>query len=448
MGNRLSKAGSGQGHQAQASQASNHRLSRSRLLELVEPLRRSIPIVGKSPLLEDALVAAAKFAPLATDSVLVTGETGTGKELIAELIHGLSGRRGPCVIVNCGAIPEQIAGTELFGHTKGAFTGAVASSRGKFLAANGGTIFLDEIGELPASVQIMLLRVLNTRKPGEPAWVTPIGSAAAVPCDVRVICATNVDLEDSVRSGKFREDLWYRISPFRIKLPSLAERPEDVPLLVRHIEAEFIRTTPDYALAIFSDEAIDFLVHNIHLIGGNIRGLLNIVKRAMLLADGEFVQSSDPSLAEILNVSTDDDSTTATQTRKFTPMVVGEITESNIRRAILSCGPFTLSSREARYGTTIVAIAHNIGVRPENIEEFASDHGIDIIGIIDAERRKIFEAHLGKGLSRAKFAVQVGIPQERINYYAKRLNITITEEMFKAPVDLDVRAEPRARTLS
>ena len=213
-----------------------------------------------------------------TDStVLILGETGTGKELVARAVHDQSLRAEmPLVPVNCGALPENLIESELFGHRKGAFTGADEHRTGLFQVANGGTLFLDEIGELPKAMQAKLLRFLES---GE---VRRVGDNESFTCDVRVICATNRDLAAMVAAGEFREDLWFRINTFEIPLPPLRERVDDIPLLARHLAARFgaPRGSDD---EIFSPEALEALME--HTWPGNVRELANVIEHALILCD-------------------------------------------------------------------------------------------------------------------------------------------------------------------
>jgi transcriptional regulator with PAS, ATPase and Fis domain len=186
------------------------------------------PLVGNSPKMRQVHALINKIAD-SNSTILITGESGTGKELAARAIHELSQRREqPFVPVNCGAIPEELLESELFGHVRGAFTGAVNSRQGRFQLANGGTLLLDEIGEMSPKLQVKLLRVLQERQ------FEPVGSDRAVQVDVRVVAATNRDLHVAVREGKFREDLFYRLNVLPVQLPSLREREGDIPLLVKH----------------------------------------------------------------------------------------------------------------------------------------------------------------------------------------------------------------------
>jgi PAS domain S-box-containing protein len=219
----------------------------------------------------------------ATDAtVLVLGETGTGKELIARAIHTRSRRRDAVMVkVNCGAIPPTLAETELFGHEKGAFTGAVQRKPGRFALANNGTIFLDEIGELPLEVQVKLLRVLQERE------VEPVGATRATPINVRVIAATNRDLSESVQRGAFREDLFYRLNIFPIQVPPLRERQADVPHLARHFVAEFARRMGRPAREIGTEAMRQLTTYRWP---GNIRELANVLERAVILCDGPAIR--------------------------------------------------------------------------------------------------------------------------------------------------------------
>ena len=214
-------------------------------------------------------------------TVLILGESGTGKELIAKAIHSMSGRTGRLVPVNCGAIPEDILESELFGHEKGAFTGAIASRIGRFQLADSGTIFLDEIGEMSPKLQVKLLRVLQERK------VDPVGSTRSIDVDVRVIAATNKDLAEEVKAGRFREDLYYRLQVVPVTLPSLREREGDVELLARHFLKRHAHdlSRPDLA---FSDDSIRIL--SSYMWPGNIRELENIVERVAILSEQDDIQ--------------------------------------------------------------------------------------------------------------------------------------------------------------
>ncbi len=240
-------------------------------------------IVGVSAKLAQLreLIARAAAAPT---SVLITGESGTGKELVARALHEQSDRReAGFVVVNCGALPENLMESELFGHERGSFTGASAAKEGLVRAADGGTLFLDEIGELPLPLQVKLLRVLQERK------VRPIGSESETSVDVRVVAATNRDLEAEIEAGNFREDLYYRLNVIRLVLPPLRERPEDIRPLAEHLlekHAALQRRTLS-----LSEEALRWLSHR--SFPGNVRELENVVERAVALGRGPVLSVED-----------------------------------------------------------------------------------------------------------------------------------------------------------
>jgi formate hydrogenlyase transcriptional activator len=233
-------------------------------------------IVGSSAPLRRVLVLVSKVAP--TDStVLVTGETGTGKELIARAIHRRSPRASrPFVSVNCGAIPPSLINSELFGHEKGAFTGAVQRQLGRFELADRGTIFLDEVGELPPETQVALLRVLQERT------FERVGGGKPIPLDVRVIAATNLDLATAMESGAFRQDLYYRLSVFPIHVPPLRERAEDIPLLVEYLTQRYASKAGKRITSV-SRRTIDLLTA--YDWPGNVRELQNVIQRAVILCE-------------------------------------------------------------------------------------------------------------------------------------------------------------------
>jgi PAS domain S-box-containing protein len=235
-------------------------------------------IVGGSPLLKVVLARVAKVAP--TDStVLINGETGTGKELIARAIHKRSQRSGRAFVkVSCAAIPHSLIASELFGHEKGSFTGALQRRLGRFELADGGTIFLDEVGELPAETQIALLRVLQERE------FERVGGNQSIPADVRVIAATHRDLPAAVISGSFRSDLFYRINVFPIELPPLRERKEDIPMLVRYFIDRYARKAGKRIRSV-SNKTLELLQS--YPWPGNIRELQNVIERSIIVCDTE-----------------------------------------------------------------------------------------------------------------------------------------------------------------
>jgi len=237
-------------------------------------------IVTRSTLVEDVLAKAQRVAA-GDASVLIQGESGSGKELLARAIHRASPRANePFVAINCGAIPETLLESELFGHTKGSFTGAIADQRGLFVAADKGTLFLDEIGDMPLALQVKLLRVIETRE------VRPIGASRTIPFDVRIISATHRDLAREKALGTFREDLYYRLNVVTLKLPSLAERPEDIALLAHHFLAKL---APRYGRekASFSSDALELLAKARW--PGNVRQLYNVVEQSIALCPTEVI---------------------------------------------------------------------------------------------------------------------------------------------------------------
>jgi len=241
-------------------------------------------VVARSAAMRKTLDLVARIAPART-SVLITGESGTGKERIARRIHELSDRRsGPFLVVNCGALPENLMESELFGHEKGAFTGAVERTLGVIREAEGGTLFLDEIGELPLPLQVKLLRVLQEKA------VRPVGATKETVVDVRVLAATNRDIEQDVESGKFRQDLYYRINVIRLELPPLRERLDDVPPLaeaiIRRLASEMSRE-----LRGFTPDALRALMA--YQYPGNVRELENILERAATLAGSPVIGLGD-----------------------------------------------------------------------------------------------------------------------------------------------------------
>lgn len=240
----------------------------------IQQVKQRFGVIGNSPLLNRSLEVAMQVAP--TDiSVLVTGESGTGKEIIPQVIHHLSARKhGEYIAVNCGAIPEGTIDSELFGHEKGSFTGASGSRQGYFEVANNGTIFLDEVAELPMQTQVRLLRVLET---GE---FIRVGSSKAIKTNVRVVAATNENMQKAISSGKFREDLFYRLSTVPIQLPPLNKRKEDIHLIFRKFAHDFAEKYRMPAIKL-TDLAVEVLQN--YLWPGNIRQLKNLVEQLSVI---------------------------------------------------------------------------------------------------------------------------------------------------------------------
>jgi len=255
-------------------------------------------IVGKSPALQKALEQVAIVAP--TDAtVLLYGETGTGKELIARAVHNLSSRRKRTLVrINCAAIPSGLLESELFGHERGAFTGALMQKKGRFELADGGSLFLDEIGDIPLELQPKLLRAVQEQE------FERLGSARTIRVNVRMIAATHRNLSGMIREGKFREDLYYRLNVFPVAIPPLRERREDIPLLVNYFVSKLsrqmgrqIKTIPPRTMELLTN----------HPWRGNVRELANFIERAVVLSQseelkipaGEFIASESPEIASI-----------------------------------------------------------------------------------------------------------------------------------------------------
>jgi PAS domain S-box-containing protein len=312
------------------------------LQQEVKLLHGHTRIVGQSQALKRVLAQAEQVAPTGS-TVLLMGETGTGKELIASAIHELSPRRDQAMVrVNCSAIPTPLIESELFGREKGAYTGALSKQIGRFELANGSTLFLDEIGDLPSDVQVKLLRVLEDRK------IERLGSPRSIPVDVRIIAATNHDLEEAVREGRFREDLYYRLNVFPITVPPLRERREDIPALVSALVGEF-GTALGKKIESVARESMDALQR--YNWPGNVRELRNVIERAMIVAKGPKLWIEPPGKAA------------ATQTPR---LAMKEVEREHVRRVLEMTGwrvrgrngaaemlgvkPTTLESRMAKLG--------------------------------------------------------------------------------------------------
>ncbi|MCB0339104.1 MAG: sigma-54-dependent Fis family transcriptional regulator [Bdellovibrionales bacterium] len=237
-------------------------------------------IISQSPAMVDIFSQIERLAPFKT-TILISGESGTGKELLARAVHNHSPRRKKAFVpINCGAIPENLMESELFGHKKGSFTDATRDKKGLFEEADGGTIFLDEIGELPVHLQVKLLRALQEQQ------IRPVGQEESIDIDVRVLAATHRDLEDDVMTGRFREDLFYRLNVVSMHLPALRERPDDIPLLVEHFVQKHNRKL-GLEIKDVDSEALECMLR--YRWRGNIRELENCIERAMVLADGDTI---------------------------------------------------------------------------------------------------------------------------------------------------------------
>ncbi len=255
-----------------------------RLRQQMSELSGADEIVGESPQMKKVIDLAKTVAQTDT-TVMIRGESGTGKELVARTIHANSSRKYfPIITVNCGAVPETLLESELFGHEKGAFTGAQYRRKGRFEMADGGTIFLDEIGTISQKMQVQLLRVIEAKQ------FTRVGGNDAISSDFRVICATNRDLEAAIAEGSFREDLYYRLNVFTIYVPPLRERRVDIPPLINHFVKKYAASMGKPVLDIDS-EAMDLLIRNRW--PGNVRELENVIERAMVLANPPAIKPAD-----------------------------------------------------------------------------------------------------------------------------------------------------------
>jgi transcriptional regulator with GAF, ATPase, and Fis domain len=283
-------------------------------------------IIGSDFGLKAVMRMVQQVAPL-DSPVLLLGETGTGKEVIANAIHYSSARKdGPFIKVNCGAIPETLLDSELFGHEKGAFTGAISQKRGRFERADKGTIFLDEIGELPAQAQVRLLRVLQTKE------IERVGGTTSIPVDIRIISATNRNLQEMIASGRFREDLWFRLNVFPIMIPPLSQRREDIPALVHHL---IERKSKELKLAerpVLATGALERLM--VYDWPGNVRELENLIERALIQSRGDmlsFETLSAPQVPVGREVTHD-------AGRNRTVLSLDEINAQHIRQALETAG--------------------------------------------------------------------------------------------------------------
>jgi transcriptional regulator with GAF, ATPase, and Fis domain len=311
-------------------------------------------IIGAEFGLKNVMDSVRQVAPL-TSPVILLGETGTGKEVVARAIHNLSGRNeGHFIKVNCGAIPETLMDSELFGHEKGAFTGALSQKRGRFERANGGTIFLDEIGELPFEAQVRLLRVLQEKE------IERVGGTEAIKVDIRVIAATHRDLEAMLAEGRFREDLYFRLQVFPITIPPLRERIGDIPALLQHFMLRKSRQMKLVSIPTLAPGALDRLMA--YHWPGNVRELENAVERALIQSQEEPLTFPDlqpsgprhtdgsliPSEGESLNL----DLAMARHIRKVLEMAGGKVEGERGAAKLLGVNPGTLRHRMRKLGVT------------------------------------------------------------------------------------------------
>lgn len=314
----------------------------TRLRQQITEITGANEIVGESPQIKRVIDLSLTVAQTDT-TVMIRGESGTGKELIARTIHANSARRYfPIITVNCGAVAETLLESELFGHERGAFTGAQYRRKGKFEMADGGTIFLDEIGTVSPKMQVELLRVIETKQ------FTRVGGNESIASDFRVICATNRNLEAAIKEGTFREDLYYRLNVFSISIPPLRERRMDIPLMAQFFVAKY-STVMNKTVREISADAMDLLVR--YDWPGNVRELENVVERAMVLATSPSIRPNDLPFQNIVKHEGPKDDTLAAIERQHIELVLGTM-HWNITRAaeVLDIDRVTLYNKIAKYG--------------------------------------------------------------------------------------------------
>jgi DNA-binding NtrC family response regulator len=307
-------------------------------------------MIGQSAAMKDVLETIRRVASLPSH-ILITGESGTGKELVARAIHEQGSRaKAPFVPINCAAIPETLLESELFGHAKGAFTGAVDNKEGLLKTAGEGTIFLDELGEMPLSVQSKLLRAIETRE------IQPVGSTRRIQIQARVVVATNRNLLEEAKASRFREDLYYRLAVVEIRVPPLRERPEDIPLLANHFVAKYARDLGRPVRSI-SREALRLLSG--HDWKGNIRELSNAIERAVIFAGAEEIAPAD--LPHPVRSATPRDLEYSTNLRD----AAAEFERAHVLRVLEQCGGNKRKAAEL-LGIGVTTIYRKLGVPVEN----------------------------------------------------------------------------------
>lgn len=357
-------------------------------------------MIGNAPPIQEIRKAIAKVAGKNLP-ILITGESGTGKELLARELHSLSRRDGRFVPLNCCAIPEGLIESELFGHVRGAFTSAVADKKGAFEVADGGTLFLDEIGDTPLQMQVKLLRVLQDRtfeRVGAPGLL--------IHSDVRIISATNKDLNEEVGAKRFREDLLYRLNVVVIEVPPLRDRLDDVSDLVIH----FLKSYNDeYDQVVRIDEgAMSKISEMSARLPGNIRGLQSLVFRACVLCDNNLITESNPALCKLV------------------------ISEGDIRLAIKKCGPFNLVLPNAKGSSaaitpfSLVAIISAIlNTKPDDVLLSIEVGHLDLIAMIVDERRSLISRLISDGIDSTQIAEALHLPLPELREEMRSLGLSL-----------------------
>lgn len=376
----------------------------------LNPRQEDFGIIGQSRAIEQIMLTVRQVAP--TDiTVLVVGESGTGKELVAKAIHALSNRREqPLVVVNCGAIPEGILESELFGHEKGAFTGAIGVRKGYFELADSGTIFLDEIGEMPMATQVKLLRVL------ESGDFMRVGGSKMQKVNVRVVAATNKHLDQEVNAGNFRQDLYYRLNAIHIKMPPLRERREDIHLLVRKIAADFAKDNfIDFAG--FSDDAYHLLER--YDWPGNVRELKNSVESMIVLEKGnlidefvlrKYLRPQSPNMSRNLPVPTNRSSDQVEREFIYRALIDLKSEISKLREEIFQFIYSDSQPKSLPYYSEVVPREREHGYAAE----VADDANMDGKTLEEVERLLINRALEQVGGSKRKAAKSLGISERTL----------------------------------
>ncbi|MDZ7291101.1 MAG: sigma-54 dependent transcriptional regulator [candidate division KSB1 bacterium] len=385
----------------------------------INTLRQEIGLVGESPAIWQILETIEQVAP--TDiSVLIIGESGTGKELIAQAIHKLSHRHAnPFVIVNAGAIPEGIIESELFGHEKGAFTGAVGARKGYFEQADTGTIFLDEIGEMPLNTQVKLLRLLEGKE------FIRVGGSSPRQVDVRVITATNRDLEAAVRKGQFRSDLFYRLNAVNIRVPPLRERRQDVPLLVKKFVLDFCSQN-NISFEGFTEGAMRMLME--HSWPGNIRELKNFVESLIVIERGRRIDETVLQRHFPRGVELDHrlpvpvNRTSEEVEREFIYRALIDLKNEIAQLRELLIGRYIMPPRRLKPGGHVdTPVLHDMGT--EVPAEPSSDHENAFESIADMEKRLIVEALERTNGNKRKAANLLKISERTLYRKIKEYNL-------------------------
>ncbi|MEJ6492160.1 MAG: sigma-54 dependent transcriptional regulator [Flavobacteriales bacterium] len=410
----------------------------------LQQIKQRFGIIGNAPLLNRALEIAAQVAP--TDiSVLVTGESGTGKEIIPQVIHQLSSRKhGEYIAVNCGAIPEGTIDSELFGHEKGSFTGASASREGYFQVADGGTIFLDEVAELPMQTQVRLLRVLET---GE---FIRVGSSKVIKTDVRVVAATNENMQKAIASGKFREDLFYRLSIVPISLPPLRDRKDDIHLIFRKFSADFADKYRMPAIKLNPD-AVE--VVNRYNWPGNIRQLKNVVEQISVIETereidafklASFLPKTYSNTPALANTTTADDFSERELMYKFLFDMKGDLNE--LKKLVLEIvnkgGDIKLTSDQSAMVKKMYTDVDAKGTRAlpsptraeeapyqfghQTEEEFEVHEEVEESLSLEDKEKELIEKALEKHRGKRKYAAEeLGISERTLYRKIKEYNLNL-----------------------